>query len=132
MRQSDCLSILRRLELHSGGNDRSEWRATDALKEGSVFSGHECCTLIFVDSFIREGTQIMYKRPLQNILVVLFVALTAIAAPAQSRPLEIDAGLHPSFSFVAYGDTRFTDPADTAAAEPEGRPELVRGNADVH
>ncbi len=74
----------------------------------------------------------MYKRPLQNILVVLFVALTAIAARAQSRPLEIDAGLHPSFSFVAYGDTRFTDPADTAAANPEVRRELVRAIADVH
>jgi Icc-related predicted phosphoesterase len=74
----------------------------------------------------------MYKRPLQNILVVLFVALTAIAARAQSRPLEIDAGLHRSFRFVAYGDTRFTDPADTAAANPEVRRELVRAIADVH
>jgi 3',5'-cyclic AMP phosphodiesterase CpdA len=74
----------------------------------------------------------MYKRVLRNLLLLLFIALTAIVACTQSRPLEIDAGLHPPFRFVAYGDTRFTDPANTTAANPEVRRELVRAIADVH
>ena len=73
----------------------------------------------------------MYKRLLQNPPVILFIALTAIAAAAQSRPVEIESGLRPPFRFVAYGDTRFTDPANTTAANPEVRQQLVRAIADV-
>ena len=73
----------------------------------------------------------MYKRCLKNLLAILFIALTAIAAAAQSRPVEIDTKLHAPFRFVAYGDTRFTDPANTTAANPEVRQQIVRAIADV-
>src|SRR5260370_7798407 len=73
----------------------------------------------------------MYKRLLKNLPVIFFIALTAIAAAAQSRPVEIDSGLRPSFRFVAYGDTRFTDPTNTTAANPEVRQQLGRAIADV-
>jgi Icc-related predicted phosphoesterase len=70
----------------------------------------------------------MYKRH----LAVLFATLTVIVTVAYARPLEIDAGLHPPFSFVAFGDTRFTDPANTKDTNPEVRQEIVRAIADAH
>jgi 3',5'-cyclic AMP phosphodiesterase CpdA len=73
----------------------------------------------------------MEKRLLNNLLIILFIALTTSAAAAQSRPVEIDAKLHAPFRFVAYGDTRFTDPANRTAANPEVRQQLVRAIADV-
>jgi hypothetical protein len=63
--------------------------------------------------------------------IVLFVTLTAIAAAVPSRPVEIKAALRTPFFFVAYGDTRFTDPANTTAANPEVRRRLVRAIADA-
>jgi Icc-related predicted phosphoesterase len=36
------------------------------------------------------------------------------------------------FRFVAYGDTRFTDPANTNAANADVRQQLVKAIADVH
>ncbi len=37
-----------------------------------------------------------------------------------------------SVHFIAYGDTRFTDPADTNAANPEARRELVKAIASAN
>jgi Icc-related predicted phosphoesterase len=73
----------------------------------------------------------MHQTPLKNVRVIFFILLTAIATAAQSRPLEIDTGLHAPFRFVAYGDTRFTDPANTKDANPDVRQQLVRAIADV-
>jgi Icc-related predicted phosphoesterase len=60
------------------------------------------------------------------------VGLVAANAVAQTQPLEIDAGLKSSFRFVAYGDTRFTDPANTTDANPEVRQKLVQAIAKEH
>jgi hypothetical protein len=59
-------------------------------------------------------------RPARAGLILLVVVAAALAVPAQSqvpgRPwkpdLVLPAPAHP-FTFVGYGDTRFTDPADT-------------------
>jgi Icc-related predicted phosphoesterase len=48
---------------------------------------------------------------------------------AQSQPVELQIPVGPAFRFVAYGDTRFTDPTDTKAANPQVRRELVRAIA---
>src|SRR5258705_4444525 len=74
----------------------------------------------------------MYKLRLNYSLVILFVALAAMTGNAQSQPLEINTKLHKHFRFVAYGDTRFTDPANTKDANPEVRQQLVRAIAKVH
>jgi Icc-related predicted phosphoesterase len=74
----------------------------------------------------------MYKVILHNLLVICFIALTAIALAAQSQPVEINAKLPKHFRFVAYGDTRFTNPANTKDADPEVRQQLVRAIADAH
>ena len=75
----------------------------------------------------------MHRKTLKNALITLCAALVlAMSAAAQSRPVEINAKLKTSFRFVAYGDTRFTDPGNTAAANPEVRQELVRAIGDAH
>jgi hypothetical protein len=61
----------------------------------------------------------MYKSVSQSLVAALTVIVFGIACFAQSPPLEIDAKVHGHFRFVVYGDTRFTDPADTQAANPE-------------
>jgi len=76
----------------------------------------------------------MRNRLLHLPLFILTAFFVTIAAVAQSRPVQpvkIDAGLHAPFRFVAYGDTRFTDPANTKDANPEVRLQLVRAIADA-
>jgi acid phosphatase type 7 len=51
---------------------------------------------------------------------------------AQTQPIELQIPVQRSFRFVAYGDTRFTDPNDTEASNPEARRALVQGIADTH
>ena len=72
------------------------------------------------------------NRLLKSLRVTLVIALTASAGAAQSQPLEINAKLHKHFRFVAYGDTRFTDPANTKDANPEVRQQLIRAIAKAH
>ncbi|MBV8207822.1 MAG: metallophosphoesterase [Acidobacteria bacterium] len=54
--------------------------------------------------------------------VLCFLLWAAPRAAAQAA-LRLDVA--PQFSFVAYGDTRFTDPANTDASNPVARRELV-------
>lgn len=50
---------------------------------------------------------------------------------AQTRTLELHRPEGDSIHFVVYGDTRFTDPADTEAANPTVRQTLVKAIADA-
>jgi acid phosphatase type 7 len=43
----------------------------------------------------------------------------------QTQPVELTIPVSSAFRFVAYGDTRFTDPEDTTASNPAVRRELV-------
>jgi len=70
-------------------------------------------------------------RNTRTIVVGLLITVCAIAA-AQTQPVELQAPVTVPFRFVAYGDTRFTDPKDTEASNPEVRRALVRAIADVH
>jgi Icc-related predicted phosphoesterase len=71
----------------------------------------------------------MPKGLLNSLLTILLVALVSLAGFAQTPPIEINTKLHKHFRFVAYGDTRFTDPNNTKDANPEVRQQLVRGIA---
>ena len=51
---------------------------------------------------------------------------------AQKQPVELHSDVTLPFRFVAYGDTRFTDPSNTEAANPTMRKMLVQAIADVH
>ncbi len=75
---------------------------------------------------------------------LLLLPLAAIPAPAQpiSPPALLsqsgptftvpDSALSKDLSFIVYGDTRFTDPADTKAADPPARRALVAKIAAEH
>lgn len=67
--------------------------------------------------------------PLRSSLLFAFVC---VAVMAQTRPPDIQISSSNRLHFIAYGDTRFTDPSDTEAANPEVRRELVKGIADAH
>ena len=49
---------------------------------------------------------------------------------AQPQPVALQVPVGATFRFVAYGDTRFTDPSNTKASNPEVRRELVRAIAE--
>lgn len=62
-------------------------------------------------------------------LLPLFTCLFAAIALAAQQPADIQLSQGNRLHFIAYGDTRFTDPADTNAANPEVRRELVKAIA---
>lgn len=68
-------------------------------------------------------------------IVLIAWAWTALflhVAFAQTQAVELQIPVSRSFRFVAYGDTRFTDPNDTEASNAEARRTLVQAIADVH
>lgn len=70
---------------------------------------------------------------LKTILIhCVSIAAVVSSALAQSRPAELKPQIRLPFRFVAYGDTRFTDPKNTEAANPSVRQTLVQAIADAH
>jgi len=70
---------------------------------------------------------------MQKILTLcVLIAGAASALPAQTQPVELQPKISLPFRFVAYGDTRFTDPKNTEAANPSVRQTLVQAIADAH
>ena len=66
-------------------------------------------------------------------LTFLFACLLAgVTLAAQTQPADLHLNQSNRVHFIAYGDTRFTDPADTNAANPEARRELVKAIANAH
>jgi len=70
--------------------------------------------------------------------VALLLALSGLCAflirgvHAENQPPELKLEVALPFRFVAFGDTRFTDPANTEAANAAARQALVSGIADQH
>jgi acid phosphatase type 7 len=74
-------------------------------------------------------------RPMTASRVLTYFFLIATAASAllaQSQPVELRQQITVPFRFVAYGDTRFTDPKNTDASNPVVRQTLVQAIADAH
>ena len=64
---------------------------------------------------------------------LLFACLFAgVTLAAQTRPADLHLKLNHRVRFIAYGDTRFTDPSNTKAADSEARRELVKAIAKAH
>jgi len=55
----------------------------------------------------------------------------ACLAGAQAQPVELQIPVTTQFRFVAYGDTRFTDPNETEASNPPVRRALVQAIAEA-
>jgi len=62
-------------------------------------------------------------------LTILLGTFTCLAPAQQPAELKVD-GLGDAFQFVALGDTRFTDPKDTAASAPDVRRDIIKAVAD--
>ncbi len=83
----------------------------------------------------------MSKQTKANVFGLLVLTVVAVVScsrshsQVQTHPVQpVALELHESlpFRFVAYGDTRFTDPQDTEASNPEVRRALVQAIADAH
>jgi Icc-related predicted phosphoesterase len=64
-----------------------------------------------------------------HLIKSLAVEALLFAAPqlfGQSQPVELQAKVSVPFRFVAYGDTRFTNPSGTKASNPQVRQALVQ------
>ena len=75
---------------------------------------------------------------LVRILLLLFAATTLVGltcctkkSTAQTSTADLTLSLKTPFRFVAYGDTRFHDPNDRDAANPDARRALVKAIADA-
>jgi acid phosphatase type 7 len=64
-------------------------------------------------------------------LVFLLLMLPAPFLFAQTQPVELHSQVGIPFRFVVYGDTRFTDPANTKAASSPVRRALVQAIAEA-
>ena len=78
------------------------------------------------------GTTRAHDTVCQCLLAVLLAILPQVDVAGAAPPVALQLNVSAPFSFVAYGDTRFTDPVDTDASNPVVRTTLVRAIADVH
>lgn len=67
-------------------------------------------------------------------LASLIFTLIAIASPlvGASQPVALQLDIKGPFQFIAFGDTRFTDPTKRAASDPDVRNALVARLAELH
>jgi len=68
---------------------------------------------------------------LYKLLTHFLLICAASTLLAQTQPLELHPQISLPFRFVAYGDTRFTDPKNTDASNPVVRQMLVQAIADA-
>jgi len=71
------------------------------------------------------------------LFIVVAISLACSRSHSQNQvpdpdPADLRLQVNPPFRFVAYGDTRFTDPHDTEASNPAVRRTLVQAIADLH
>ncbi len=71
-------------------------------------------------------------RSRTNLAPLFALLLAATSLTAQTQPANIELNQSNRTHFIAYGDTRFTDPANTNAANPEARRALVQAIANAH
>ena len=64
------------------------------------------------------------------LVFVLLLSVASLLFP-QTQPVELHSQVKTPFRFIVYGDTRFTDPADTKAASPPVRRALVQAIAEA-
>ena len=67
-----------------------------------------------------------------SVRVFCMAVLICMASAAQAPIAQVATGLKTPFTFVAFGDTRFTDPAEKVASNAKARQLIVKGIADAH
>ncbi len=71
-------------------------------------------------------------RRASSLVVLALLACTTLPVLAQTAPVALTCPVNTPFRFAAYGDTRFTDPGDTKATNPEIRRDLIQAMADAN
>src|SRR5215472_16794551 len=81
-------------------------------------------------SYLRVSSTAMsiFQKSFRFLLACLLPGATL----AQTRPVDIQLNHSKQLHFIAYGDTRFNNPANTKAANPEVSRELVKAIANAH
>ena len=74
----------------------------------------------------------MIGQIFRRVFFILMICGVATAARAQDTPAHLTQDVSVPFHFVSYGDTRFTDPADTKASNAPVRQALVKAIAEAH
>jgi len=76
----------------------------------------------------------VFRSWLSVVLVLSWLACdhSQSRTPARAQPVDLQLQVSEPFRFVAYGDTRFTDPNDAEASNPTARRVLVQAIADAH
>jgi len=74
-----------------------------------------------------KGRETLLRKALFAIVLMMPAVLFA-----QKGPVDIGVSVKPPFRFVAFGDTRFTDPKNVDAASPQVRQAMVKAIADEH
>jgi Icc-related predicted phosphoesterase len=69
--------------------------------------------------------EVALKRVPQAVLLFALILSLAFPALAQSPAAALKIDVHPPFQFIAYGDIRFMNPADTKDSDPVRRKLLV-------
>ncbi|MGB8471975.1 MAG: metallophosphoesterase [Candidatus Sulfotelmatobacter sp.] len=70
--------------------------------------------------------KLFWQLPILLLLACLACSRSHSQAALQTEPVELQLQVSTPFHFVAYGDSRFHDPKDTAAANPAVRQALVK------
>src|SRR5438067_6049480 len=81
--------------------------------------------------------------PRHTFLIICLIACFALTcftrahslraqAVLNQQPVELQLAVRPPFRFIAYGDTRFTNPGNTEASNAAVRRTLVKAIADEH
>src|SRR5581483_4049348 len=74
-----------------------------------------------------KGRETLLRKALFAIVLMMPAVLFA-----QKGPVDIGVSVKPPLRFVAFGDTRFTDPKNVDAASPQVRQAMVKAIADEH
>ena len=76
--------------------------------------------------------KLFWQLPILLLLACLACSRSHSQAALQTEPVELQLQVSTPFHFVAYGDSRFHDPKDTAAANPAVRQALVQAIAETN
>jgi 3',5'-cyclic AMP phosphodiesterase CpdA len=80
-----------------------------------------------------RSMKFLQKLPIALLFLGCVACSRSQSQPApQAEPVELQRQVSTPFHFVVYGDSRFHDPKDTQAANPEVRQALVRAIAQAN
>jgi Icc-related predicted phosphoesterase len=87
---------------------------------------------IYLPNYLVASHRELHESRLRILVLVSLAIFAPFASWAQTQPVELKLQVSAPFHFVAYGDTRFTDPKNIEASNAPVRRELVEAIAGTH